>query len=538
MAESTAYDVICIGAGLGGFAAAITANEMGLRPLVVEKSHMLGGVTALSGGQVWVPGNYLEDTEGIDDSWELGATYVERVSAGTADADRLRSLLSRAPQVARFFEEVTGIGWSICDIPDYYADLEGGLSRGRYLEARPFPGPDLGSLQQLTRLAPMYPERLTWNELIEDWRHGKASNVALQADRVAGDVRVRGAALMAWFVKAAAERHIEIMTGAVVHRLLRDSEDGAITGVELSVGAQKTQLRASRGVVLATGGHDHAVSPTSPIDKITNSGSATNREIEGDHLVLAGMLGARTAYCPSPKLFGFHVPREIRSDGSPEWRVVTPQAHSILVNKSGRRFCDETHYIAINQALRVIDGRIQERVNDPMFLIADSRYASKVGIGGFFLADALPDMVVRAGSISELAKHLEIDAASLEYEVERYNASAEVGFDTDFRRGENLYERKFLPVPNTAADAMGSICEAPFFGVRLRPVGIGLASTGLVADPSGRVLNWRDDPIHGLYAAGNSLALLETGLGYQSGFANMRGMTYGYLAALHMAGER
>jgi 3-oxosteroid 1-dehydrogenase len=538
LAESAGYDVICIGAGLGGFAAAITANQMGLRSLVVEKSQMLGGVTALSGGQVWVPGNYLEDAEGIDDTWELGATYIERVSAGTADLDRLRSLLSRAPHVARFFEEVIGIGWSICDIPDYYADLEGGLSRGRYLEASPFPGPGLGSLQQLTRLAPMYPERLTWNELIEDWRHGRAANVALQADRVAGDVRVRGAGLMAWFVKAATERHIEIMTGAVVHRLLRDSDDGAVTGVELSVGAQKTQQHASRGVVLATGGHDHAVSPTSPIDKISNSGSATNREIEGDHLVLAGMLGARTAYCPSPKLFGFHVPGETRSDGGPEWRVVTPQAHSILVNKSGRRFCDETHYIAVNQALRVVDGRIQERVNDPMFLIADSRYVSRFGLGGFSLADALPGMVVRADSISELAKHLDIDASGLEFEVARYNESAEVGFDTDFRRGENLYERKFLPVPNTAADAMGSICETPFFGVRLQPVGIGLASTGLVADPNGRVLNWRGDPIHGLYAAGNSLALLETGLGYQSGFANMRGMTYGYLAALHMAGER
>jgi 3-oxosteroid 1-dehydrogenase len=532
------YDVICIGAGLGGFAAAITAHEMGLRPLVVEKSEMLGGVTALSGGQVWVPGNDLENASGIDDSWELGYTYINRISAGTADHERLGSLLRQAQNATRFFQEQTGVGWSICNLPDYYADVEGGLYRGRYLEARPFPGPDLGPLQPVTRLAPMYPERLTWNELIDDWHHGRPANQALHAERAAADVRVRGAGLMAWFVKAAGDRQIDIMTGAIVHKLLRDSDEAPVGGIEVSTGTRKLRLSAKRGVVLATGGHDGSPGLISPVDKLASGGSAAHREIEGDHLVLAGMLGARTAYCPTPKLFGFHVPGETRDDGSPEWRVVTPQPHAILVTETGRRFCDETHYIAINQALRVVDGRAQRRPNDPMFLIADNRYMSRFGLGGFSAADTLPEIVSQADSIRELAKSLGIDTAGLDDEVGRFNAAAAVGVDADFHRGENAYERKFLPLDSGAADVMGSIYEAPFVGVRLWPVGIGLAATGLVADLNGQVLNWRNEPIGGVYATGNSLALLETGLGYQSGFANMRGMTYGYLAVRHMASVR
>jgi 3-oxosteroid 1-dehydrogenase len=538
VAEVQDFDVICVGAGLGGLSAAIAAYEMGMRPLIVEKSDLVGGVTALSGGQVWVPGNDLEAELGIADSPDDGATYIERISAGTADSGRLRALLREAPDAARYFARHTGMQWSVCNLPDYYSEVAGGRAIGRYLEAQPFPGAGLGGMQPITRLAPMYPERLTWNELIDCWQHGRPADPRLHHDRLAADVRVRGAALMAWFVHAAAERGIDILTGARLPELIyHPAPDTRVTGVEVTLGDTRTRLKARRGVILATGGHDWASWLTNPPDQFARSGSAAHAQVEGDHLVLAGMLGARTAYSPSPKLFGFQAAGERDADGHPAWRVVTPQSHSILVNRHSRRFCDETHYIAINQALRTIDGRLQERINDPMFLIADSHYLQNTGLGGLTSAGDLPEVVVQAATIGELAAQLGLDPASLAKEISRFNSAATAGFDPDFHRGENSYERKFLPLPNGPADAMGSISEGPFVGVRLWPVGIGIASTGLVADANGQLINWRDEPMKGLYATGNSLALLETGLGYQSGFANMRGMTYGYLAARHMAGS-
>jgi 3-oxosteroid 1-dehydrogenase len=43
----------------------------------------------------------------------------------------------------------------------------------------------------------------------------------------------------------------------------------------------------------------------------------------------------------------------------------------------------------------------------------------------------------------------------------------------------------------------------------------------------------RGRPIEGLYACGNSAALLDIGAGYQSGQSNVRGMTWGWIAAKH-----
>jgi predicted oxidoreductase len=66
---------------------------------------------------------------------------------------------------------------------------------------------------------------------------------------------------------------------------------------------------------------------------------------------------------------------------------------------------------------------------------------------------------------------------------------------------------------------------------------MGVPTAGLPIDTDGRVLDPRDRPIPGLYAAGNSATWLDIGGGYNSGIANTRGMLYGYLSVLHMTGQ-
>src|SRR3546814_11166126 len=48
------FDVICVGSGLGGLSAALTAAQRGARDIVLEKFELLGGVSALSSGQLWL----------------------------------------------------------------------------------------------------------------------------------------------------------------------------------------------------------------------------------------------------------------------------------------------------------------------------------------------------------------------------------------------------------------------------------------------------------------------------------------------------
>jgi 3-oxosteroid 1-dehydrogenase len=79
------YDVICVGAGLGGLAAAIRAHDGGASVLVLERSAMVGGVAAYSGGFVWVRDNYLFDGE---DSIDASVRYLDHVQGDSRPVDR------------------------------------------------------------------------------------------------------------------------------------------------------------------------------------------------------------------------------------------------------------------------------------------------------------------------------------------------------------------------------------------------------------------------------------------------------------------
>src|SRR5690242_13621777 len=73
-------DVVALGSGIGGLSAAITAHDHGARALVLERSDKLGGVTAMSLGEVWVAGNHHALAGGINDSTESGYRYLKRLA--------------------------------------------------------------------------------------------------------------------------------------------------------------------------------------------------------------------------------------------------------------------------------------------------------------------------------------------------------------------------------------------------------------------------------------------------------------------------
>jgi succinate dehydrogenase/fumarate reductase flavoprotein subunit len=83
---------------------------------------------------------------------------------------------------------------------------------------------------------------------------------------------------------------------------------------------------------------------------------------------------------------------------------------------------------------------------------------------------------------------------------------------------------------------VGPLEEPPFYGVRLVPVSVGINSHGLRTNEFAQVMHLRGGPIAGLYACGNSAALLDLGGGYQSGTSNMRAIVWGYVAGRHAAG--
>src|SRR5262245_10776239 len=102
--HDAAYDVIVVGAGGAGMAAALVAAIDGAKVLVVERTQYAGGTTALSGGTTWVPGTKHSATVNPDDTLETAAAYLDRTVGNRTDPKLRRKLLDTGPEAIDFIE--------------------------------------------------------------------------------------------------------------------------------------------------------------------------------------------------------------------------------------------------------------------------------------------------------------------------------------------------------------------------------------------------------------------------------------------------
>ena len=142
-------DLLIAGSGAAGLSAAIDAAELGLEALVVEKASWLGGVTAISYGQVWVPGNHLA---GGADRREDALAYLAFLGGGFGDAALREILVDGGVSVVRRLGERAGVPWrAIPGLPDYHwPEVPGALAEGRMLEVGPVPDAALGAWANTT----------------------------------------------------------------------------------------------------------------------------------------------------------------------------------------------------------------------------------------------------------------------------------------------------------------------------------------------------------------------------------------------------
>ncbi|RYJ03226.1 MAG: FAD-dependent oxidoreductase, partial [Actinomycetales bacterium] len=76
------YDVVVVGSGAAGLAAALTAGARGLRVVVLEKASVLGGTSVVSGGSIWAPVNPYLAEAGLSDSREDALAYLRANTLG------------------------------------------------------------------------------------------------------------------------------------------------------------------------------------------------------------------------------------------------------------------------------------------------------------------------------------------------------------------------------------------------------------------------------------------------------------------------
>jgi 3-oxosteroid 1-dehydrogenase len=536
-------DVVCLGSGLGALAAAIAAHDAGARVAILEKAPKLGGVSAYSAGEVWLANDAKLRAAGLEDSDEAGRRYLDFLSGGCADAELQGVLLATAHEAIEYFERRAGVRWHcLPGIPDYYYPrVESAHRGGRLLAVDLFRGADLGPWQQRTFRSPHMPMGLTHADLA---RFGGLANVAgwdyeLLAQRIQEDWRATGPALAASFVKAAViDRGIQTFAACPGRALA--TEGGEITGVRAEREGRELRVRARRGVVIATGGYDHDEPLARRFEAVPEWKSMCPPYVTGDHLVLGGEVGAQVAAVPAADLamfLGYHVPGEEHEGVAlyrTAWELGCP--HTLVVNRRGERFCDESFYRDYQPRLRQWDGHANAHPNLPCFLIFDAGFRERFPICTIPPGVEVPEEVAaRAETPRALAAALGIDGDGLAATLERFNGFAREGVDHDFGRGRYGWSAGMVGDGRQRNPSLGALEKPPYYGLRLSLVGAGINSHGLRTDRFARVVHVRGHAIPGLYAVGNSAALLDLGAGYQSGTANLRALTWGYLAGRHAA---
>lgn len=538
-------DVVSIGSGIGGLSAAIAAHDHGAKALVLERSDKVGGVTALSLGEVWVAGNHHALALGIKDSPESGYRYLKRLSMDYGDDVSILNLAVHAPVALKYFEDKIGLKTCVIrNCPDYYYGFTNdSVAEGRLLEVLPFAASSLGEWQSNTRVSPLVPYGMTHADMFDK---GGAANMSkwdydLMARRLTEDERCLGAGLAAYFVKGALDRGIPLHTGFNAVELIGDGE--RIVGVRATKDGKDVFVKANRGVVIAASSYERNADFNKTLGQQIHVESMLFPTIDGANFRLAGPVGARIARVPDITSLGYHIPGEEQETGEPLWRSALQPIglpHTIVVNRAGKRFGNEAFYRSILYAVDIIDGGTQTHPNFPCWAIFDNQARQRYSFGSVMPGQDLPEgLGVKADSLAALADKIGVDVQGLATTVANFNTYCEKSEDPEFHRGAHPWSAWMCGDPFHKPHAnFGPLIEAPFYAVELHRIGgSAIPSTGIVADHHSRAIGWDDKPIAGLYVAGNSMARLETGAAMQSGVSNARGMTNGYLAGLHAAGK-
>ncbi len=127
------YDVIVIGAGGAGLAAALSAAEMDASVLIVEAADAVGGSTILSGGVFYAAGTSVQRARGLHDDTPLSMfRYYMTINQWKIDAGMVYTLCEHA---APSLEWLIGLGVRFPEKNLYAAGLDGVL-RGHRAEGR------------------------------------------------------------------------------------------------------------------------------------------------------------------------------------------------------------------------------------------------------------------------------------------------------------------------------------------------------------------------------------------------------------------
>ena len=440
-------DIVVIGSGAAGTAAALTAAEGGAKVVLFEKLRHLGGTSNFAQGLFAVESDiqrqrYIGITR--DEAFKIAMDY----SHWRANPRLVRAVI------------------------DQSADTIAWLQRQ--------------GVEFVEPVTMFYDAPRTWHILKGAPKAGGRGSVMIKT--LAARIKEKGA---------------DIKLGTPVKKIIREA--GNIAGIIAEKGAKDIELKA-KAVIIATGGYANNrewVKKYTGLDLDVNLFPLGNIDKIGDGIRMAWEAGAAEEGMGVLQLWrSIPIGQGVREIG--HLHAASLQPH-LWVNQYGERFCDET--IA---NLDPFEGNACARQKNgfsyTLFDEAIKRHMTEKGIDKNMGTENPPGTqlvnfdaelkgamdkknphIFVADSISALASKIDVDPATLEATIEEYNSFCIKGHDALFAK-----ERQYLrPVE-----------ESPFYAMRCVTMTLGSLG-GIKINHRTEVLDREGKVIPGLYATGN-----------------------------------
>ncbi|MFD0849038.1 FAD-dependent oxidoreductase [Sphingosinicella xenopeptidilytica] len=526
-------DVVVVGSGGAALAGAVTAVSRGLKVAVLEAAPVAGGATARSGGGYWIPNNRFMRAKGIQDPREDCIRYMARYSftqlydvnaenygIPVLSVKQMAAMYDNAAPAVELFEKLGALQTREDDSYDYW-------------EAAP------------ENKAPQ--GRLIWTKV--DVAPGTITGGGADTIRQMGD----------WLAKKGSPIQLEHR----VTKLVTNSK-GAVVGVIATDSDDKQiSFRARRGVHFGSGGFTLNEELRLNFQRGPVFGSCGPMTNQGDLVYMASAIGAKLGNMQNGWRFQLVLDQVLQTPGlaTDVWGVIGDSM--VMVNKYGQRVVNEKRpYSDRGEVHFNYDPNKNEWTNLVLMQILDQRaYDHAQGHYPLPPKGATAPYIITAPTLDALADAIrkrltehgpriggfQLDESflpNLKATIKRFNGFAETGNDEDFARGSFGYDRQWHerfggPESIAANDkpnkTMYPIADKGPYHAILLVSGSADTNGGPMINENAQVLSIANEPIPGLYGAGNCIAS-PSGRAYWGGGATIGlSLTFGYIAGNHLA---
>lgn len=465
--ETVECDVVVCGAGMAGATAAASSAQNGLKVVLLER----GSTFAFRGSEIGAIGDRAHEAAGVD--IDKQALLDDAMVTSHYRADR---------SVWKRFIDCSGeaMNWAI-DTSEATAGSECG---------------EFTVVGQNTEFNGV----TTW----------------------ASGVRVQGGtkAFVGMMIDNAVEHGADVRYNTPACQLVAGS-DGAVSGVVAKGANGYVRFKASKGVVLATGGYDnnwdYLTQVMRPRDLAVNAWINPTLTEAGDGHLMAKALGAAEDDYP-------HVMMNDPAGSTSGKRANGAIFAFPRVNVKGERFVNESlSFEYITNSLMYQPGARDFVLMSGDLLAAFDIMKGVIPWTAQDMYDNCKDVLIQADTIDELAEKIGVDADKLKATIDRYNEFCAKGVDEDFGKDATT----LLPMD-----------EPPFYA--LEESGSCLTTvSGLKINANSQVLDNEGGVIENLYALGNTSGSMFFGTypHHISAVSHGRCVCFGYLVGRLLAGK-